>query len=284
MSDLALGRRRIGDVAVVEAGRGDPLLCLHGIGSSADAFRHQLDGLADTHRVLAWDAPGYGASPDPSAPPGLAGFAEASYRLLVDTGAEPAHVLGVSFGGAVAVQMALAYPEAVRSLVLADTSAGSAVDPIRARAMRQRSDDLIRLGPVELARVRAPRLVSASASPALVEEVSAIMALAVRLPGYAWAAEAMAATDLRAELTDLCAPTLVVVGENDAVTPASESRLLAAAIPGARLVVVSAAGHLANQEQPAQFNDVVRRFLDDTEAPLAGDHAPRPRFPRGMTT
>jgi len=94
-------RTRRGPLSVVEAG--DPaapaLVLLHGIGSSGDAFMPQAPAVAERWRVLAPDAPGYGASDDPIAAPGIDGFADAVARLLDDTGIDQAVLLGASWGG-----------------------------------------------------------------------------------------------------------------------------------------------------------------------------------------
>ncbi|WP_343246159.1 alpha/beta hydrolase, partial [Streptomyces sp. SID5785] len=110
---------------VAEAGASGPLLlCLHGIGSSSAAFAPQLEGLAAHARVLAWDAPGYGRSPDPEAPLDLDGFADAAAGVIRARGSS-AHVLGVSWGGVIALRLATRHPDLVDSVIVADSSAGS---------------------------------------------------------------------------------------------------------------------------------------------------------------
>lgn len=85
-------------VAFTDRGSGPTVLFLHGIGSSRHAFGRQLSALEAGFRCIAWDAPGYGDSADPSSPPGMDGYAEAAAGLLVQLGAAPAHVVGVSWG------------------------------------------------------------------------------------------------------------------------------------------------------------------------------------------
>lgn len=248
---------------VEQAGASGPLLlCLHGIGSSSAAFAPQLadPALTEGFRVLAWDAPGYGRSPDPEAPLDLDGFADAAAEVIRAHGAS-AHVLGVSWGGVIALRLATRHPELVDSLIVADSSAGSGTDEAKATAMRARAAELAETGPRAFAEKRGPRLVSELADPALVERVVDTMAGAIRLPGYGYAAEAMAAADLRPELSAVTAPALVVCGDRDTVTGVEASQVLAGGLHKTAYVIVKDAGHLANQEQPEHFNAWVLSHL-----------------------
>jgi pimeloyl-ACP methyl ester carboxylesterase len=253
------------------ADHGDPadplLLCLHGIGSCADAFEPQ-GPLADRlgRYVVAWDAPGYRHSPDPDRRFTLDDWADAAAAVIRahatgDNGAG-ADVLGVSWGGVTATRLALRHPGLVRSLILADSSVGSGTTSENAGEMRNRARDLVELGVENFARSRAPRLVSPGAPAALVDDVARMMIDSVRMPIYEWACHSLADTDHTAALGDIGVPALVIVGAEDIITPLERSHALAQGIVGAQLVTVPDAGHLANQEQPAVFNDAVVGFLD----------------------
>jgi pimeloyl-ACP methyl ester carboxylesterase len=127
--------------------------------------------------------------------------------------------------------------------------------------MRARGAELAEAGPVAFARGRAARLLSPAATAAQVARVAEAMADAIRMPGYGYAAESMAATDHGPRLAEVRARTLVLVGEHDAVCPPAESRLIADAVPGARYAEIPDAGHLSNQESPEAFAESVRAFL-----------------------
>ncbi|MFE6685653.1 alpha/beta fold hydrolase [Streptomyces sp. NPDC057743] len=252
-------------VHLVEAGdRGPLLLCLHGIGSSAAAFAPQLAALQRHARLLAWDAPGYAKSPDPKAPFTLDDYADTAADLLRARG-QSAHVLGVSWGGVIALRLAVRHPALVASLIVADSSVGSGADPAKAAAMRARAAELAELGPRTFAQRRAPRLLSGQAPAALVQRVTDTMADAIRLPGYGHAAASMATADLRAELPGIAAPALVLCGDQDRITGPDASQALAGALHKAAYVIVKDAGHLANQEQPARFNAWVLSHLSITD-------------------
>ena len=246
------GGLAVSAVHVARSGAGDPVLLLHGIGGSADSFAPQVPAFARRHLVLSWDAPGYARSADPDRPPGMSGYAAAAASLLPEIG--PAHVLGVSWGGVIATRLALEYPHLVRSLVLADSTRGSGRTAATRAAMLARPADLERLGAAKFAARRGPRLVSPAAPPALVRRVVDTMASSIRMPGYGYAASSMAQTAHDRVLPSLTVPVLVVAGRQDTVTGVRESAAIAAAIPGARLAVIEQAGHLANQEQPDEFN------------------------------
>jgi pimeloyl-ACP methyl ester carboxylesterase len=237
-----------------ESGDDGPLvLCLHGIGSSSAAFAPQTEALAAAHRTVAWDAPGYAGSADPEHGLTLDDYADTAAEVIRARDTE-AHVVGVSWGGVIALRLATRHPDLVASLTVADSTPGSGTSPEKAAAMRARVPELESLGPRAFAQRRAPRLLSQDAPPELVRRVVDTMADSIRLPGYASAAESMARTDLRGELHRVTAPTLVLCGEKDRITGPDASQVLAGGLHKTAYVIVKDAGHLANQEQPERFN------------------------------
>lgn len=256
-----MSEHRIGGLAVTVDGSGPPLLFLHGIGSARQSFVAQREHFRSRFTCVCPDAPGYGDSDDAESIDGMDGYAETFEHLLDSFG--PASIVGLSFGGVVAARMAMRRRVEIISLVLGDTSRGSGVEPAKAAAMRARPDELARIGAEAFATARASRLVSDAAPPSLIDHVAATMASAIRLPGYAQAAEAMASTDHTERLGDITCPTLVLVGEHDVVCPPSEAELITASIPGAEFDVVVGAGHLSYQEAPGRFNQITDRFLHE---------------------
>ncbi len=265
---------RIDGLTVTVEGVGPPLLFLHGIGSSRESFATQRAHFADRYRCICPDAPGYGDSDDRDAIDGMDGYAQIYEQLLERFG--PAAIVGVSFGGVIAARMAMRRVADINALVLADTSRGSGSTPEKAAAMRSRPDELNSVGPEAFATARASRLLSGNATPEVIDEVARNMARTIRLPGYAQAAEAMAGTDHSERLGEITCPTLVVVGELDAVCPPAEAQRIAEAIPASQYAEVPAAGHLSNVEQPGAFNAAIEIFL-------ATNHIPH-TIPTGATT
>lgn len=249
------------DINVVDKGAGPTVLCLHGIGSSSASFEPQMAELAGELRLLAWDAPGYAASADLDAPLDMDGYADAAAEVVRRHAGGPVHVLGVSWGGVIALRLALRHPDLVTSLVIADSTRGSGQCEDGAAKMRDRARELEQVGTEAFAAARARRLVSPAASEELVDAVAREMAGALRLPGYRSATEAMATTDLTHELAAISTPTLVLCGEDDQVTGVAESQAIAGGIKDAVFVTLRSAGHLANQEQPESFNAWLSAFV-----------------------
>lgn len=252
-------------VAWREAGAGPTVLLLHGLGMTRTGWDAQLDALADRWRCAAWDMPGYGASaplPDFSLP--VAADAAAG---LVERLGGPAHVVGMSMGGMVALELALRHPGAVRSLALVDTSPAFGLDGTDPDAWRA-----ARLAPLDRgARVEdfaEPVLRGVMAPDPDPAAVAAAVASMLRVPvaGLRQAIAALPAHDVRDRLGRIAAPTLVVVGEMDEETPPAYAEALADGIPGARLAVIPGAGHLTPFEAPDALSALLRDHLLDVEA------------------
>src|SRR5438045_2625531 len=191
---------RAGDAAFshLEAGRGPPLVLLHGIGSAAASFRYQLEALSVRFRVVAWDAPGYGAStPLPIEHPGTSDYAAALDAWLGALGIERCHLVGQSLGTLIAARFAAEQPRRVLRLTLASIARGHGglPPPERQRLLAQRLDDLTELGPHGIAAKRGPRLLGPEATETTRRTVIEIMA---RIPaeGYAQAACMLSTGDI----------------------------------------------------------------------------------------
>jgi pimeloyl-ACP methyl ester carboxylesterase len=150
----------------------------------------------------------------------------------------------------------------IRSLIPPDTTIGG--DAARPDSRERLGRGLRARGDHDgggLARARTPQLLAPDPPPAVAREVEATLAAMLRPAGFRNAAVALAHADTRAVLPHLAAPTLVLCGEHDGVTPPAVGTRLIAAIPDARLVTIPGAGHLAAVEQPERYNAAVREFL-----------------------
>ena len=242
---------------VDEAGGGDavPIVFLHGVGSDKSVWAPQLDHFAPSRRALAFDYPGYGES-DP-APAGTTrdDFARAILGALDALEIERAHVCGLSLGGVIAIAMHHAAPERCASLILADSFA---VHP-EGQAIYDRSIAASH-SMAELAAARTPVLLAPGAPEAVHHEVRETMAR-IAPEAFRIGAEAVWLADQRDRVAAIEVPVLVLVGDQDTITPPELSQQLASAIPGAALHILAGAGHLANIERPADFNRLVEGFV-----------------------
>jgi pimeloyl-ACP methyl ester carboxylesterase len=235
----------------VEAGSGPPLVLVHGAGGSADLWQPQLDGLADVARVVAPDLPGHGYARGPGKP-SIAAYAEWLAALLGTLRAGRAVVVGHSMGGAVAQALAIAQPGRLAGLVLIGTGAELPVLP--------RLVDLLRKRPREGQSIIQDLSFAPGTPRECAEVVDRVLrkgAPLVTLGDYL----ACDRFDARADLERIRLPTLVVAGAEDRLTPPKYARLLADAIPGARLVEIPGAGHFPQLEQPRTVNAAIREFL-----------------------
>jgi 3-oxoadipate enol-lactonase len=247
------------EIGYFETGGGaaTAIVFLHGVGSDKAVWHPQLAFFGRTRRTLAFDYPGYGDS-DP-APEGATrdDYASAIISAMHELGVDRAHICGLSLGGVVAIAMHHAAPERCASLILADTFA---VHP-EGRAIYERSLAGSRDLPA-MAEVRADVLLAQPADPDVRREVIETMS-AIDPAAYRIGAEAVWLADQRDRAGQIYVPTLVLVGDQDLITPVDLSNELVDLIPGARMQVITGAGHLGNLEKADDFNVIVESFLEN---------------------
>lgn len=236
-----------------------PVLVLgSSVGTSHRLWDPQLPGLVRDFRVVRFDLPGHDGKPAPEGPYSVPGLAAAVLAAVDRLGIETFDYCGLSMGGAIGQQLALDHPGRVRKLVLVCTSAsfGDSPRPWLERAARVRAE-----GPGFLPELARGRwfVLDAPVPPLGRDLLEAQTGLDPE--GYAACCEALAAFDTRPELGRIQAPTRVVAGAEDLATPVAMAEELAAGIPGADLVVLPHAAHLANVEQPAAVLQAMREHF-----------------------
>jgi 3-oxoadipate enol-lactonase len=254
-------------IYAIEAGRGRPLVFLHGLGWDHSLWRDAVERFSDRYRVIAGDTRGHGRSDKPPGPYTIAAFAEDWHRALGALGVEAACVVGFSQGGMIAQLLALEHPERIAALVLVSTSCRS--DP----ALRAKMEERIRLARAEGATAAAwlaARSVFSkaftAARPQRIEEFVQWRAAMEQEPLFE-ATRAGYDFDLSARLPTLKIPTLVMYGDEDALTPPPVVRQVAECVPGAELVGVAGAGHMIPVEKRAEFESLLARFLEKHHPP-----------------
>jgi pimeloyl-ACP methyl ester carboxylesterase len=259
-----MGRRRVRYLA---AGAGWPLLLVHGFPLNAEMWRPQLERVPDNWRFIAPDLRGFGRSAaEMETEPGamtMAEYADDLVELLDALEIDRAVVGGLSMGGYVTFALFRRAAERFSGLVLADTRPQP--DAPEGRQARRAMSELVRRsGPAPIADQMMPKLLGPTTQqerPALADDVRRLIT-SNSIAGIDAAIHAMMSRpDSTPDLARVAAPTLVVVGEEDVVTPVADSRLLSRAIPRSRLVVLPQAGHLSNLEAPDEFSRAVEDFL-----------------------
>lgn len=254
------------NLEVLDTGSGTPLVLVCGTSQDLRLFAPLIPVLAQNHRVIAYNHRGIGASTRDASPLSVALLAEDLAALLDTLGVDSAHVLGWSLGSAVAQEHALARPEQVASLVLVSTWAKtSRFQEAVLTALRYpwaSGDRATALGVLSSAYseefVNSPEFepMMSSVEPFFPSTPEAIATVAEQF-------DADRAHDTLDRLPSISAPTLVVAAEKDLLTPLSEGRRVAEAIPGAELHVFSGVGasHAAFMERGEEFLGVVNTFL-----------------------
>jgi pimeloyl-ACP methyl ester carboxylesterase len=243
-------------------GTGPPLLLLHGILQDSRAWRWQLDALSDEFTVVAWDAPGCGRSSDPPETYRLPEYADCLAAFVDGLGLERPSVLGLSFGAVLALELYRRHPDPEGDRPGSAYGAGWA-GSLPAEVVEQRLEQALREADLPADRFVPgwiPGLLTDSAPAELVDGVVAMMS-EFHPAGYRAMARGLAEADLRDVLPRIDVPMMLLYGDDDRRSPISVARDLHARIPGSRLVVMPAAGHLANLEAAASFNAEVRGFL-----------------------
>ena len=250
-------------------GRSDapPVLLIQGLGMNKNGWALQRIAMATKYRTIAIDNRGAGRSSIPSQPFTLENMADDALSVLDHYGVRDAHVVGASMGGAIAQILAVKYPSRVRSLTLACTACRNLqwrnellrywADTANVRGLRQWADESARwlIGPRSFRRL----------APA----IGWLGPLATFRPSRGFSAQVGAILDtddsMVAELGRITCPTLVVVGNQDILTPRADSEEIAERIPQAELVVISGAAHGLMIEHASTFNRVVLDFIDRAE-------------------
>lgn len=257
-------------LAYTDEGPGPAVILLHGFPLGREMWAEQVNGIGSIYRVIAPDLRGHGDSPAPEGDYTIDEMADDVIDTLDTLGlTEPVVIGGLSMGGYVALSLVARHPERVRALMLMDTRAG-ADSPEAAGSREGLAQAVLAAGdPGPVVEGMTPRLFAKITLETRPERVTPIRELMQRNTprGIVGALRAMARRpDRTADLAAIRVPTLVLVGEEDVITPPGEAQKLADGIAGSRLEVVPEAGHMAPYENHGIANAVILRFLDSLKA------------------
>ncbi len=249
-----------------ESGRGPILVLLHGFPLDQSMWAEQRRVLSNHFRVITPDFQGHGQTPLDSATLSIDGMADDVIAYLDHHQIrEPVVVGGLSMGGYVALSLVARYPDRLRGLLLMNTRAGADV-PETARVREDLAQLVEKAGNSDLiVQTMLPRLFAPAtfkSQPELVESMRQVMA-STSASSVAATSRALARrTNRTPDLPNIKIPTLVIAGSDDQLIPLSESQAMAAAIPGAELVIIPDSGHLSPLENPNATNAAILGFLE----------------------
>jgi pimeloyl-ACP methyl ester carboxylesterase len=246
----------------VGASAGVPVLFIHAFPLNRTMWAPQVGALVDRCRCVAADLRGFGDSAR-QPPYTMARYADDLAGLLDHLHIPKVVLVGCSMGGYVAFEFWRRYRDRVRALVLVDTRA--AADTPEAMQRRRQQIELVRAeGSTAIANAQIASMVGKTTREKQPDTYDAVHRMIAQAPvdGIAGALEAMMKRpDSTGDLPHIDVPTLVVVGEEDAITPVKEARAMHEKIPGSVLQVIGGAGHLSSVERPAAFNHVLTEFV-----------------------
>lgn len=250
------------------------IVFIHGLSGCWQNWLENLPVFARTHRCIAMDLPGFGASEMPAEDISITGYARAVDALLQELGVDRASVIGNSMGGFIGAEIAIQFGTWVQRLVLVSAAGLSTGEPASQRLVpivratknaaafftgwfATRSDALVR-------RPRSRRAIFKIVAPHGERLPAPLISEQLRgsgKPGFVDAFVAIVDYPLRDRLTKITAPTLVVWGEDDPLIPVRDAWVFGELIPDARVVVFGDTGHVAMLERPDAFNALVADFL-----------------------
>ena len=241
-------------------GAGEPVLLVHGLGSSTVDWQPQVDALAPHYDVITFDVRGHGRSSKPRQRYSVQQFAEDTAAFIRELGTGPVHVVGISMGGMIAFHLAVTEPGLVRSLVIVNSGPAMPVKTLAQRLMIWSRVAIVRLqGMRKMGEVLAARLLPKPEHAAL--RAQFIERWAANDPGaYLSALKGLVNWSVIDRIGTIRCPTLILTADQD-YTAVELKRAYTAMIPGAELVVIGDARHMLPVERPAEFNDALLAFL-----------------------
>ena len=252
----------LGDLSVhyEQRGRGEPVLLIHGLGSSTEDWDPQVDALAGEFTVITYDVRGHGKTAKPDGKYTVPQFSDDAARLIRHLALGPVHVMGLSMGGMIGFQLAVDHPELVRSLIIVNSGPEMIVRTWRERvAILQRRLIVRMMGMRKMGEVLAGRLLPAPEHGALRATFADRWARNDK-GAYLRALSALVGWSVMARLPSITCPVLVVSGDLD-YTPVAWKRDYTSRMPHASLVVIPDSRHMMPVEKPQQFHDAIIPFL-----------------------
>ena len=252
---------------VIGFGKRPPVLLVQGLGAEKNAWNPQRAALALRWRSIALDNRGAGRSDKPEGTYDLEQMADDAIAVLDHAGIESAHVVGLSMGGAISQIIALKYPQRVRSLTVVATACRN--HPWREELLQSWADIAETKGMTALGKEAARWTIGPRSFRRILPALGWLGPLQLLNPPTAFSSQVAAilatSNELGEELSNIDCPTLVVVGNQDILTPRGDAEEIASRIPTAELVIISGGAHGLTVEHATTFNRVLLEFLGRAE-------------------
>lgn len=260
MKSMSLDGRKL---AYREAGSGPAVLFLHGLGGNSRSWEPQFARFSATHRVVAWDMPGFGDSELLATSPATTrDFSALARRFMETLGIEQAVGIGTSYGTVILADLAHTHPACITGMVFACGVTGMAHLPpeTRARLRETRRAEIETIGQRKFAQTRNSTYVGKGMSQAVIDRIVELAGSAMP-EGYLQAYGALTESDIFPALAAVSVPVLVVSGADDPIGPARDCERVAGALSDAEYRCIENVGHYVNLEQADAFNRLVEEFL-----------------------
>ncbi len=248
------------DISYNVTGQGEPLVLIHGLGSSKRDWELQVPFFSRWFRVITFDIRGHGGTEATAGPYSISMFASDAAALIRELNAVPAHILGISLGGIIAFQLYFDFPEIVKSLIIANSYPELVLKKLKDNLEFWRRMVLLRItGMRTLARVQSRRLFPRP-DQKMLRKIASSRIAENNTRVYIDTIRAMKGWSVVNYLPEICCPTMIIAADQDYVLP-DQKRKHVSLIPEAEFVILENSRHASPIDQPDAFNNIVLEFL-----------------------
>lgn len=248
------------DISYIESGEGEPLVLIHGLGSSKRDWELQIPFFSQWYRVIAFDLRGHGKTTVIPGPYSISMFAADTAALLESLNASPAHIVGISLGGIIAFQLYFEFPQTVKSLTIANSYPEIVLNKLKDNLEFWRRMILLRIsGMRTLAKVQSRRLFPRP-DQKMIRDIARQRIAENSTRVYIDTIKAMKGWSVVDYLPEIYRPTMIIAADQDYVLP-EQKRKHVSLIPEAEFVILENSRHASPVDQPEVFNKIVLDFL-----------------------
>ena len=268
LKKVNIGKDRV--ISYREAGKGPPVVILHGLGGRSESWVPQYEGLSNSNLVIGWDAPGYNLSSEMQEnEPEIADYMEVLKRFTDALGLKSFHLVGHSVGTCIAAAFHQSYPEQLLSLTLAEAVIGSGRDPKEKQELliAARFNEFKKMSPREVAQKKTPNSLSPNASSEIIQAATDF-ASNVKVKGYLRLFVSLVRVNIFDFVTSLACSAMIIAGSEDKSAPAEFVKQIANAYPGINYHLIEGIGHQIAFEKPEVFVELLREHFKNGESQM----------------